>query len=82
MKGMGSLIPKGQGRVFSVSMKPNVLLLKGMTAFGDKFGADLQEIEFSCDGKVLSGDQLVSDVEGSLVLVRSKTEMVELEGKF
>jgi len=79
MKGMGSLIPSGHGRVFSVSMKPNVLLLKGMTAFGDKFGADLKEIEFSCEGKVLSGDQLVSEVEGCLVLVRSKKEVVELE---
>ena len=77
MKGLGSVTPSGRGKLFSVSMKPNVLLEKGMAAFGGKFGVDLKDLEFMCEGRVLSRDQLVSDVEGCLVLVRNKKEGVE-----
>ena len=48
-----------------------------MAAFGGKFGVDIKDLEFICEGRVLSGDQLVSDVEGCLVLVRNKKGRVE-----
>ena len=48
-----------------------------MAAFGGKFGVDFKDLEFMCEGRVLSRDQLVSDVEGSLVLVRNMKEGVE-----
>jgi len=67
MKGLG-----GQARVFNMSMRPNVVLVKAMAAFGEKFGVDHKCLEFSCRGEVLTGDQPVSHVVEDLVLVRIK----------
>jgi len=79
MKGLGEFIPCGQASVFSVSMRPNVVLEKAMAAFGEKFGVDHKHLEFSCRSEVLTGDQLVSHVVGRMVLVRSKKGTGEQE---
>ena len=78
MKGLGEFIPRGQA-IFSVSMRPNVVLEKAMAAFGEKFGVDHKHLEFSCRSEVLTGDQLVSHVVGRMVLVRSKKGTGEQE---
>jgi len=72
MRGLSGINSSGHGKAFSVSMRPSVFLEKAMAAFGAKFGVDHKCLQFLCKGKVLTGDQLVSDVMGCMVLVRSK----------
>jgi len=61
-----------RAKLFSISMRPNLVLEKAMAAFGEKFGVDHKCLEFSCRGELLTGDHLVSHVEGCMVLARSK----------
>ena len=49
-----------------------MVLEKAMAGFGEKFGVDHKCLEFSCRGELLTGDHLVSHVEGCMVLARSK----------
>jgi len=72
MQGLSGINSSGHGKAFSVSMRPSVFLEKAMAAFGAKFGVDHKCLQFLCKGKVLTGDQLVSDVMGCMVLVRSR----------
>jgi len=70
MKAQGNLIPTGKTKLlFSLSMKPNVPLIKGMLAFKEEIQAGVEELKFECEGRVLTGAELVNEVKGKAVLV-------------
>ena len=71
VEAQGSLIPKGKSRrTFNFSMKPNAPLIKGLLAVEEKLKA--VDLEFVCEGKVLTGTEQGQEVEGKTVFVRSK----------
>merc|ERR1712142_526094 len=73
MKAQGNLIPKGRTKLlFNLSMKPNVPLIKGMLAFKEEIQAGVEELKFECEGRVLSGAELVNEVKGKAVLVSKR----------
>ena len=60
---------RGQPSVFEVNMMPNAVLERAFAEFGREVGVDQKNLQFCCNGRVLSGDQLASTVEGCKVLV-------------
>lgn len=75
MKAQGILIPKGKTKLlFNLSMKPNVPLIKGMLAFKEEIQADVEKLRFVCEGRALTGAELVNEVKGKTVLVSKKEE--------
>ena len=47
MRCQENLVSSTKSRVLSVSIKPKVLMEKGMAAFGRQFGLDHRKLEFS-----------------------------------
>ena len=78
MKGLDSDISPAHNRAVRVTVKPSVKLKKSMVAYGEKFGINHQCLEFVCNEKILSEEQLVTDVMGCLVFVRRKLENREV----
>merc|ERR1712098_390923 len=73
MKAQGNLIPVGRTKLlFNLSMKPNVPLIKGMLAFKEEIQAGVEELKFECEGRVLTGAELVNEVKGKAVLVSKR----------
>merc|ERR1712179_815081 len=75
VEAQGSLIPKGRSRLmFNFSMKPNAPLTKGLLAFEEKLKA--ADLEFVCEGRVLTGAELGQEVKGKTVFVRNKESVM------
>ena len=70
MRCQDNLVSSTKSRVFSVRIKPKVMMEKGMAAFGRQFGLDQRELEFKCKGKVISADMRASEVGGCTLWVR------------
>ena len=75
VEAQGSLIPKGKSRLtFNFAMKPNAPLFKGLLAVEEKLKA--VDLEFVCEGNVLTGSELGQEVKGKTVFVRCKDALV------
>merc|ERR1719153_1596527 len=58
-----------------VALKRNVKIKKAMKIFAEKYNAIRKKLSFAIGGRKLTGDELVSELEGREIIVHGKVNL-------